>query len=125
MKGESNTRCQHNGAGITLHRSSALPPASEEVAEFQPGSVEPAPDRPDRYAQDLGDLLVFQSLDVLENQNLAVLVGEALHRVAELGLVLGPLQGGPGADVLRRVVGLQATVRPAGVQADHRPLLPL
>ena len=74
----------------------ANPPRPGDVdqllSQLLTGTIEPTHDRPDWRSHDLGDLLVGESLDIGQQNNLPELVGQPVESVKDL-LVGQPVQG--------------------------------
>ena len=74
----------------------------QQVAQFGPRSVQPAPHGSDRHAEQVRHLLVLQPFDVFQNQRLAVFVRETVQRRMQLPFLFRPLERRTRPDILAR-----------------------
>src|SRR4051794_24325863 len=91
MRSRSSWRIMLDLGSAVLPRASRL--GNQDFTQLQSGAVDPASDGANRQAQDRGDLLVLESLDVPQDQNGPVLRGQAGERRVQPGLIFLPFEG--------------------------------
>ncbi len=92
--GRSPRPAARAGEAPLAHRLRLVNQAPQSVAELAAGAVQPAADRAHGDLEDLADLLVTAAVEVLEDDDRAMLGAEPVQRRPDDPLALGPLQRG-------------------------------
>ena len=95
------------------HRQIFLDEGAEAVFELQAGAVEAAAHGAHGDGEDGGDLLIAQTVELLEHDDRAMVGREGVQGVLDQAVALGAFERGGGIGLLRVVGGVDRPAVPA------------